>query len=40
MSNKNIEKAQTLTQDIKQLIHSARGNAVRSVDFKRVKYES
>jgi len=37
MSNKNIEKTQTLTQDIKQLIHSARDRAVRSVDFERVR---
>ena len=37
MKNKNIEKRQTLTQDIKQLIHLARDKAVRSVDFERVK---
>jgi len=36
MSNKNIEKIQTLAQDIRQLIHSARDRAIRSVDFERV----
>ncbi len=37
MSNKNIEKTQTLTQEIKQLIHSSRDSAVRSVNFERVR---
>ena len=37
MSNKNIKNSKTLTQDIKQLIHSARDRAVRSVDFERVR---
>ncbi len=37
MSNKNIEQVQTLTQDIKQLIHSTKDKAVRSVDFERVR---
>ncbi len=36
MSNKNIARKQTLTQDIKQLIHSAKDKAVGAVDFERV----
>ncbi len=33
----NIEKTQTLTQDIRQPICTARENAIRAVDFERVK---
>lgn len=36
MSNKNIKKSPSLSRDIQELIHSARDNAVRAVDFERV----
>jgi len=37
MVSKSIEKTQTLTKDIQQLILSARAKAVKAVDFERVR---
>ncbi len=37
MPSKNIEKTQTLTKEIQQLILSARDKAVKVVDFERVR---
>jgi di/tricarboxylate transporter len=36
VSNQTIEKSPSLSQEIQQLIHSARDKAVRAVDFERV----
>ncbi len=36
MSDQNIKKSTSLSQEIQQLIHAARDKAVRAVDFERV----